>query len=320
MEQTTNNMLATAAKVWLHVTATLVIAAGLALVVADLGFAELFFVSMLKGGFEPDWSALAVHLGLSGLMWGVVVVLYRLGSRRAKKHVKLEAARGAVMLETLIALVPTLLLISGIGQMAMVNVAGIVSDLAVYQASRTAWLWQPEADAGRNGVTNDDVEFRARTAAAMALAPTASSDFHVGRTNQQGSGPPFRRIRTVVAASFNTIPVTGENYWNMTGQNWSFFGNVSVQASDENLNFWRALDSDTFDMRAGRKVTSAWMCIDDFEIIRDGDQIGARFTYQYVALFPWFAYIWGDSATIAQRDGNYLPIHREMTLDVQPGM
>jgi hypothetical protein len=320
MKEAHNNLVVLAAKAGGHVTATLVIAALLGVVAADLSALELLFQATWAGGYDPNWGALALHLGLSAAVWGSGVLLYRVLHKRGKKAVKVYKARGAVMLETLVALVPFLLLTSGIAQYAMINVAGIISDLAVYQAARTAWLWQPEAEIGRNGVNMDDVEFRARTAAALTLAPTAASNFTVGRNNPGGSGPPFRRIRTAVAASFNQFPVSGENFWIQTNYNWAFFGNQNMNASAENLTFTRALDSDSFYLRAGRKVTSAWMCLEDFEIIDENDEVGARFTYQYALLFPWFAYIFGDTATIATRFAHHMPIRREMTFPEQPDM
>lgn len=318
MDKAPRKILVLAAKAWLHVTATLIIAVVLGLLVADWNSFEILFAASTQGRFEPDWSGLALHLVLSASVWASTVGLYWLLTRRSNKPVKVYKARGAVTLETLIALIPFLLLTSGIAQMAMVNVASILSDLAVYQAARTAWLWQPEAEAGRNGVNQDDVEFRARTAAALTLAPSAPSDYHIGRNFPRGSGPPFRRIRTAIAASFNRFPVSGETYWSMTGNNWSFFGHRSIQATGEDLTFWRAFDSHSFAQRAGRKCTSAWMSLEDFEIIDDGNNIGARFTYRYPLVFPWFAYIYGDVGQVAGRGAFYMPIKRQMTLEKQP--
>lgn len=320
MKQAPSNIVVLVAKAWMHVVATLVIAAVLGLLAADFVAFEMLFQAFLGSNFEPDWSGLGIHLGLSAAIWVMCVLLYSLVAERGKKAVKVYKARGAVMLETLIVLIPFLLMTSGIAQYAMINVASILSDLAVYQAARTAWLWQPEADAGRNGVTPDDVQFRARTAAALTLAPTASSDFTVGRNHAPGSGPPFRRIRTAVAASFNDFPVSGEDYWVRTNHNWEFFGYQNMDASPENLTFNRAFDSDSFRMRAGRKVTSAWMCLEDFQIVQDNGETGVRFVYQYALLFPWFAYIFHDDETIAMRDANHLPITRQMTFTDQPAM
>lgn len=316
------------ARAWLDVTAVFVIAAIIGLVVTDVGAVKMYASLAWGGHFEPDWSALLLHLGLSALAWAMIRVGLHLAARRGKKAIKVYKARGAVMTETLIAIVPFLLLVSGIAQTAMLNVASLMSDLAVYQAARTAWLWEPEIEIGRNGVDEDDVEFRARTAAALTLAPTASSDFEVGRNSAPGSGPPFRRIRTGISAAFHPEVSmtgvgfkTGEDIWNQTNNNWTFFEEDPIDATSENLTVARAFDSNSFFLRAGRKCTSAWMSIEDFEIIRDRDgEIGARFTYQYAALFPWFAYIFGEQETWYDRTAYYFPIPREMTFPKQPAM
>jgi hypothetical protein len=311
------------AKAWLHVTATLVIAVVIALIAADYHIFELFFFSSVHGGFDPNWGSLALHVGLSGVLWASLVFIFGRAKNKKQQVHKLKKVAGVVAVETLIALVPLLILISGVAQLAMVNVASIISDLAVYQAARTAWIWEPEADLGRNDVDCDDVKFRARTAAAMALAPTAASDFTIGRNFESGSEPPFRRIRTGVAASFNTYPVDGETYWSITGNNWSFFAQPDRQMTAENLGVWRAFDSSSFDIRAGRKVTQAWMSLEEFDVDGcdgGGDEVGVSFTYEYPVVFPWFNYIWGGEKTVATRRGNFVPISREMTLPKQPRM
>ncbi len=320
MEQARTDWKILILKVWMHVTATLVIAAVLGFMVADRSSIGIFLASIHQG-YDPDWSPLLLHMGLSAGIWASMVALWHVATRERKnKPVTVFKARGAVMLETLIALVPFLLLTSGIAQLAMINVASIISDLAIYQAARTAWIWQPEVASGRAGVTDADVKFRARIAAALTLAPTASSEFLVGRNHAPGSGPPFRRIRTGIAASFNLAPVTGHQYWNQTGQNWNFFHHQDLQATADNLTFIRAFDTDSFAQRAGRKCTSAWMNLENFTIINDGNKVGARFTYRYTLLFPWFAYIFGKTDTIAMRTAHYMPIKRAMTFRKQPSM
>jgi len=53
------------------------------------------------------------------------------------------------------------------------------------------------------------------------------------------------------------------------------------------------------------------------EVIR-GPQTGASMTYRFHIAFPWFAYIWGQRATVAGRTGYYSSIRREYTLPRQP--
>lgn len=310
----------------MHIIAVLVISVLVGLLVADMHSMRMFFGAASAGAFQIDWLRLGIHLLLSAALWGFCVYGFSLLQQRKRQAVKLHRVRGSVMVETLIALVPFLLLTSGIAQYAMINVASLLSDLAVYQAARTAWIWQPEADSRRNGssgynrVTADDVKFRARTAAALALAPSASSDFTVGRNFPEGSGPPFRRIRTAVAATFNKTPISGQNFWTATGSNWSFFREDIIHGEHKDMSVSRAFDTGSFYLRAGRKVTSAWMGLEDFEVVHEGDRVGVEFTYQYSVIFPWFAYLFGTESRFGERDGYYIPITRKMTLLKQPGM
>lgn len=308
-----------------HAAAVTIIAVVLALLVFDLHTIDWFAYAWFEQGFEPAWSSLALHVGLSVGLWAVAVVGWRLWRHRVRQKkqarvVRLSQARGAVFVETLVVLVPLLLLTSGLAQLAMLNVAGLLSDLAAYQGARTAWIWQPEADAGRSGVTDDDVQFRARTAAAMVLAPTAGSDFTVGRNFPRGSGPPFRRIRTGITAAFRPGQMTGEMLWTASGYNWDYFGMQRKHATHDNLTFNHAFDSVSFELRAARKSTQAWMNLREFQIVDRDDEIGVHFTYQYDLLFPWFAYIWGPRSTIAMRSANHVGIEREFMMPKQPPM
>lgn len=309
----------------LHVTFISLIAIGLALLVADVQSFKIMLDSFGASHYSPDWSSLARHFGYASLIWGTlmlgVFLLRRRNGTRRIKRVRVAMSRGTAMVETLIVMVPFLLMTSGIAQLAMINVAGLLSDLAAFQAARAAWLWQPEANAGRGGANGETVKFRARTAAALVLAPSAGADHWVGRNFPQGSGPPFRRIRTGITASFRSgFPVTGEDEWNISLGNESYFL-VPVTTTDSlspGLFFNTAFDSKSFHLRAGRKCTQAWMGLEDFEIVNSGDQIGVHFTYKYSLVFPWFAYIFGRVESNGARVGHYAPIEREFTLPKHP--
>lgn len=307
----------------MHVTFISLIAVGLALLVADIQSFKMMLDSFSASHYTPDWSSLARHFGYASLIWGTLVVgvvlLRRRNNPRRVKHVRVAMSRGTAMVETLIVLVPFLLMTSGMAQLAMINVAGLLSDLAAFQAARAAWLWQPEADAGRGGANNETVKFRARTAAAMVLAPSAGADHWVGRNFPAGSGPPFRRIRTGITASFRKgFPVTGEREWTMSGSNWAYFSETTPTATATGLFFNTAFDSKSFHLRAGRKCTQAWMGLEEFEIVNSGDQIGVHFTYKYSLVFPWFAYIFGGVESHGARVGHYAHIEREFTLPKHP--
>ena len=312
-----------AAWIALHVTASAAIALALALMVGDWSTLELFVASARRGGFVPGWEALGWHLVYSVMLWaGVVTMGWLLRQRRTPRArlvgARAATARGTVMVETLIVLMPFLLLTSGLAQLAMLNVAALLCDLAAFQGARAAWIWQPEADLGRHGVDVDDVRYRARTAAAMVLAPTAGADYFIGNNFPGDSGPPFRRIRTGMAASFRAFPVTGEQEWTLSMSNQLYFLEPPRQGLPRELTFSSALDSKSFHLRAGRKSTAAWMSLEDFQVVQESGEIGVHFTYKYNLLFPWFAYIWGARDTAAGRIANYSPIERRYMLPVHP--
>ncbi len=306
-----------------------IIAAGLALFVGDASTFDLLVSSWSHEGMGINWQSLGLHMLYSMAIWGTGAALFfwmrrGVSPQEGPGRVRVTStSRGAVMVETLLILVPFLLLTSGLAQLAMLNVAGLLADLAAFQGARTAWIWQPEADAGRNGTTDDDVLFRARTASALVLAPTAGANFFVGRNFPRGSGPPFRRARTGITASFRSgLPLTGQQEWSMSANNWRYFQLSADQATAEFTSFSSALDTTSFHLRAGRKCTMAFMNLEDYEIItRDGSsgqEIGVSFTYNYNMLFPWFAYIWGRQNVQGMRVANYSPIPREFTFPAYP--
>ena len=323
----TKGALALLARVAFHTCMISAVAALLAIFTMDLATLQLYYQSV-GDAFHPNWFRIGLHGALSATLWGCVTLLYTaFQSRRSAQPVRLAhpgvLARGAVMVETLIILAPFLLLTSGLAQFSLNNSAYLLADLAAYQGARAAWLWQPEADAGRKGANAETVKFRAMTAIALVLAPTAPTDFYVGRNFPGGSGPPFRRVRTAIAASFRPgVGLTGQQEWSVSGSNWAYFGLENRQASARNTTYSGAFDSVSFSLRAGRKCTQAWMGIEnsDFQILNSGGEVGVQFTYKHNQVFPWFAYIFGGSETVAGRTGNYQEIKRSFTLPAQPSM
>lgn len=333
---TSNETISVVAKVIFHGLMIALFSALLAVILLDTTTLHLYFTSIGEH-FQPNWGRIGIHIALSALLWGAVVLLFMTFNHRREQVTKLKLkrvsvlGRGAVMLETLVILIPFLLLTSGLGQFGLNNATNLLADLAAYQAARTAWLWQPEAQVGRNGTTADDVKFRARTAAALVLAPSAPTDFFIGRNFPGGSGPPFRRVRTSIAASFRPGPgLTGQQEWSASGNNWAYFrlggstnnstmGSLSSRA--DNTSYVKAFDSVSFNMRAGRKCTQAWMALEDeFTIVEENGEVGVQFTYMHNQVFPWFAYIFGGANSVAGRIGNYMPVERRFLLPAQPSM
>lgn len=285
--------------------------------------ALLRYLEACRAGFSPDLVNIGIHVGVTALAWAVVVIVFLHVRGRRRKLASddvIRTARGAIMVETLIALVPLLLLTAGIAQLTMINVANLLADLAAYKGARTAWIWEPETRIGRNSVTTSDVEFRARTAAAFALAPTAGSDHFVGRNFPRGSGPPFRRIRTAIAASFRpgSRGNTGAQEWRQSSSNWRYFQLKANQALPRETSFGHAFDSVDFHLRAARKCTMAWMNLRPFKVVRKGGKVGVHFTYKYNLIVPWFAYIFGSVKTSGMRKAYYVELEREFMFPEPP--
>lgn len=277
-------------------------------------------------GFEIDWASLALHVGLSACAWFllIIAIMWGVERRRESKRKVVKLTRGSIMIEFLIILTPFLLLTSGLAQLTMLNITGMLADLAAFEAARVAWVWAPELDADRN-VTPYLVKDRARATASMVLAPTAPNDYYVGRTTPPGSSNYYRRQRAILTGAFQSDGTQGPSVYEWSGGTTALYGGGAFdldveEASSENLYFHRSFDESSFAHRAARKMTFAeWGLWDDFEVIQ-GDRTGVRFTYRYNLIFPWFGYIWGKKNEVGMREGYYSPIPREHTFASQRSM
>lgn len=154
---------------------------------------EAFAASLDPQLLDHGLVAIAAHLGLAAALWGCVYSAARLllSMRRAPRTVRLS--KGSVMVETLIVLPILLLLISGLSQLTLVNVAGLLSNLAGYNAGRAVWVWDAQ------GVSDAECEQRAVDAAAHAVAPSVSDDFVGASGSRAGDGPSL-----IYAAAYDT--------------------------------------------------------------------------------------------------------------------
>lgn len=263
-------------------------------------------MSFLAAGLKD----IALHLGLSACLWGLGFILYRLWSLRKRSAPKIvRAARGAVFLETLVVLVPLLLLTSGIAQLTILNVTGVLAHLASYQATRTVWVWQPEADAGRKGVNNAQVNRRARLAAAAVLAPSAPSNYRVSNNNDAE----LRDLRGTMVASFSPGILPDAGTLGKSAASGMLFGGGS--AEHEDITYVGAFDKQAFPVRAARKLTFAYQATQ--VTVSRGSTITTNLTYKQNVVFPWFAYIWGDHGTVGGRPGYYTTLKRQFSLPAQ---
>ncbi|MBA2663134.1 MAG: hypothetical protein H0U74_12630 [Bradymonadaceae bacterium] len=254
-----------------------------------------------------------LHLGVSACFWAALVLLFHaLRSSFKSPERAVRSRRGSVMTETLIVIPVALLLTFGLAQLAIVNIGGILTNLATVQAARTAWLWLPEVQAERRGVTRNRVVDLARIQAAAIVAPTAPSDFQLAGT--EGSEF-FRNMRGVlVGTQLNSPP----NDSGRQGKERALQLAVSDgdAASGKEISFNRALDFSSFSTRTARKFSFAYLAT-EVSLIQTGEQVGARVTYKQLCVFPIANHIFGSGDTVGPRRGSYAAITREFTLHQQ---
>lgn len=279
-----NSVLKTVARVAGHLVGVTLV--GLALALATIGTAgtRTVYEAIATGQIAGSpWSSLALHVVLSVSVWGFVAWGFGRLTRRESKPRVVKLTQGTALTEFLIILVPFLLLTSGLAQLAVINTAGLLADVAIYNATRVVWIWEP-----RPGVTVQDIELKARTAAALALAPSAPSDYVVEQA------PQVRDLAEELGGGGN---ITGPDA-------------VPIETA-----YFNAFDTGSFAERTTKKLYFAFLATD----IRAGfgDPISARMTYQMNVVFPWFAYIWGDYGEVGGRKGFYLPMRRASELPAQ---
>jgi len=229
------------------------------------------------------WQEIAIHLGLSAGIWAMGCLVWHRLNRRDEPPRVVKLDRGTTMVEFLILLVPFLLLVSGLGQLSILNTAGLLADVAAYNAGRAVWVWEP-----RDGVTQPEVLRHARVAAAAALAPSAPADF---------SSSPDGAVQPLV---------------NELGGG---AGAGGPAATGENMYYNVAFDTVSFQERTAKKLYFAYAATrvtSDF-----GNPLEVQMTYQMNVVFPWFAYIWGRRGSVGGRAGYYVPIRRTYSLPRQ---
>ncbi|TXD38228.1 pilus assembly protein [Lujinxingia vulgaris] len=297
-----------------HVAATgLVALVGLVLVVGPAHLRALLEVELAQGMTPTRWLLpVAGHLMLSAMVWALLFfgarTLKRFSAR--ERSPRLVRARGAVATETLIVMPVLLLLVFGLAQLAVVNIAGMLANYAAVQAGRAVWVWHPETqplndESARRGVTDAMVVDHARAQAAAALAPVAPGDHQM--SGGEGSAV-LERMRTMMMASQVESPP------NDSGRMVQEAGFDA--ATNEDAAFWRALDGSSFPERTSRKITFAFLAT-EVEVITRGSEVGASLTYQHYIAFPLVGAIFGEQSSVGGRSGSFSTITREFLLPAQ---
>jgi hypothetical protein len=142
----------------------------------------------VTASFDPQlvshgvWG-LVVHFGLAAAIWTILFLGVRTLLRRRAEPRTVKLRRGSVMVETLIVFPVLLLLISGLSQLTLLNVASLLGNLAGYNAGRAVWVWDAQ------GASDAECEERAIDAAAHAVVPSVPDDFVGASGTREGDAP-----------------------------------------------------------------------------------------------------------------------------------
>lgn len=258
---------------------------------------------------------LVVHFVLSGVAWGL---MYSVGRRLldgpARSFARtLQPRSGTVIVETLIVFPVLLLLVMGIAQLAVNNVAGVLLNYGASQGVHTAWLWESEVRGQhhhgvRMGVEESKIEEMARIQIAAAMTPVAPSVYDAQRNFDSEE---FEKMRAVFLGGQLRDPP------NEAGQ-------AVLSHAEEFDNFTtetrptiaRSLDDASFPRRTVRKFTSAYEAV-ELEVESTGDEVYFNLDYHHMLTFPFVGPIFANPGSIEGRQGNFLTLNREFTHDAQ---
>lgn len=285
----------------------------------SLGTAHLkwiFWAHREFGGSGEFLGEIGIHLGLSAALWTMLylsclAIRTRQGSSRAMRVVK--RARGTVITETIIIMPVLLLLLLGLSQLAVLNIAGMLMNYGASQAVRAVWVWAPELEplnnqTARRGVTEDLVRDRARIQAALAVAPVAPADF---RATGAEASEDFMKMRGAILAGQALRPPNDAGRVSIDEAH----GRYQFTGSEERT-FYRAFDSTNFVDRSVRKFTFAYQAL-DVELILEDEEVGAVVTYQQKIMFPFITNVFGTPGSVAGLPGHYTAIRREFIQSAQ---
>lgn len=277
-----------------HLSATAMLTAGMALLVLPLDHAEGVFARLqaVPQLWEMSKFAIALHVGVAACLWALLFIVFQLVMLRVKegkqvRHMKL--ATGTILTETLIVMPIFLLLTFGLGQLTINNIAGILANVASYEAARAAWVWQPEEDADdpRMGVEDGIAEEKCRIAVAFAMMPVAPANLD-RESNKLNSRYADEARRLAAGAN---VPLSGALSEEFSPAILDTMFEISSIANTDDLAYGTALDSSDFLMRSLHKFTAAYQAA-ECDIKTDHS---VAMTYKHRIAMPVVGPIFGES-------------------------
>lgn len=256
-------------------------------------------------------------LAVSGLVWGTLYGGARWMMRegevvtRKGRVVRVARERGTVITETLIIIPVYLSVMLGSMQLAQNAIAGLMTTLAAFQAGRSAAVWVPET---RNGVNDEVIKDKVRSAAAAVVAPVVPVNFNTRCTPANNSPTMQKMLAGMATAGHVNTPDASLAFARLSG-------------ADKYLNVAEGFDNLQMSLRGSAKLRFAYCAVDlegdvpggsatnGYEVVTQGGvaMVRTTITYYHQATMPVVARIFGDPKTIGERPGYYKPITRTYT-------
>ncbi len=309
-----------AATLWVHLLGVILCTLLIPLPWVNEQSLSLFFESLAHQEFRAfTLQDLLIQFGLSICAWALLYIGYqliRLGWKNRKSGRVFKVAKGTAMVETLIVMPAFLLLSLAIMQLAINNIAVVLTNLATFQAARTVFVWAGEMQGQRKGVGYFTLMNKARIQAAQALTPVApgdyfrnplilNADFYKARAGMLGQQLPLAASDQGAIAMPLTFAVELEDLEGLT-----------ASAEKENLSLTRSLDATSFRTRSVRKFTWAYNATTVVPFAAIG-RSGAVVIYSHNIAMPMMTHILGEKATVAGRQGYYMTISRQFNYGSQ---
>lgn len=285
---------------------------------------------------------LAGHLLFAAVLWGAIYGVWAMWSGRSDTPRAVTTSRGTVMTETLIVLPVLLFVLSGMAQTAINSAAGMLMNLAAYEAARAAWIWQPEQarfDGNHfgpdNEVDEDYVEDMARIQAAAVMTPVAHSYGTEPAGIDSNITEEFEQMRGALVAGQLDRPMDAGSYGLDQGNEVGELGLAFFAGEGETGFTWRmALDGARYPVRSVWKFSGAYIsteieeiAVQDPNVVPDGEfpEIATTVIYNHFQAMPMLGWFWGEEHDFADgvpppggRSGRYVTFERTFTYIQQP--
>lgn len=316
--KTTSPTLKWVVRIWLHVLGTSLVGLLLLLPYINTTFVDAYVSALGHEGFRTfGLLDVLIHVGLSACVWAMIALTWTVVTAKREKARAVKLTRGTVITELLIILPVWMVLSMGLMQLCITNIAGILTNLATFQAARTVWVWHGESTSGRSGAGYATVMSKAHVQAAMSLAPVAPGDyFH----------DPFFFVSNDLKAAragmlAQQLPLLTEDQGQL-GYPLAYaleledLDGLLKFGDKKGLSLTRSLDSTSFRLRSVRKLTWAYHATTVVPITL-GPASGALVVYRHQIAMPLVPQFFGELGMVMGRTGYYRTIVREFSYVAQ---